>query len=204
MEIVKSRKKVYFEFMRIIACALVIFNHLSGYTLYYSSSGIKQYVYMCLTMITRINVPLFFMISGALLLEKDENITEVFKKRISRIVLILFLFEGFIYTISFIKTGSTNYLYGFIRGFLGESISGAGAYWYLYAYLGFLCVLPFMQRIAHKMQREEFFVILIIHFISSSCVPLLNVILNKFAIIEISISVSFNVPFAFIKAFFIH
>ena len=43
-------KKVYFEMMRIIACGLVIFNHLNGYSLYGGSHGGKQFFYMCLTM----------------------------------------------------------------------------------------------------------------------------------------------------------
>ena len=61
-------KKPYFEYMRIVAIALVIFNHLPGYNLYTISTGYKQAIYMTITMITRINVPLFLMISGALLL----------------------------------------------------------------------------------------------------------------------------------------
>ena len=38
----KKQKKIYFEWMRILACGLVIFNHLEGYTLYKSSIGMKQ------------------------------------------------------------------------------------------------------------------------------------------------------------------
>ena len=75
----KKQKKIYFEWMRILACGLVIFNHLEGYTLYKSSIGMKQGLYMLLTMITRINVPLFLMISGALLLKKEEDIITVIK-----------------------------------------------------------------------------------------------------------------------------
>ena len=76
---IQNHKKIYFELMRILACGLVIFNHLKGYSLYSMSNGIKQFIYMCLTMITRVNVPLFFMISGALLLKKDENIILILK-----------------------------------------------------------------------------------------------------------------------------
>ena len=75
-----TSKKVYFELIRIIAIGLVLFNHLSGYTLYQISSGPKQWVYMFFTMVTRINVPLFLMISGALLLRKDEEYPIVIKK----------------------------------------------------------------------------------------------------------------------------
>lgn len=55
----KSKKKIYFEWIRIIACGLVIFNHLDGFSLYMISSGAKQSFYMCLAVITKINVPLF-------------------------------------------------------------------------------------------------------------------------------------------------
>lgn len=81
----RSTRIVYLEYMRIVACALVIFNHSPGYTLYSVSSGIRQVFYMTLTMITRINVPLFFMVSGVLLLGKKESWRQLFKKRIIRI-----------------------------------------------------------------------------------------------------------------------
>ena len=77
-------KKIYFELMRVIAVGLVIFNHIDGYTLYQVSSGSAQWFYMFLTMITRINVPLFFMISGALLLRKQEEFPLVLKKRVKK------------------------------------------------------------------------------------------------------------------------
>lgn len=63
-----KKEKVYLEYLRIIACALVIYNHLSGWTLYIITDGIPQYIYMILSVITKINVPIFFMITGALLL----------------------------------------------------------------------------------------------------------------------------------------
>lgn len=53
-------KKIYYEWMRCIACFLVIFNHLKGYTLFMNSTGIKQVIYMILSVLTKINVPLFF------------------------------------------------------------------------------------------------------------------------------------------------
>lgn len=78
--------------MRVVACALVIFNHLPGYLLFTIPGGSKQFVYMCLTMITRINVSLFFMISGALLFQKDEDFLCVLRKRFARIVVLLLVF----------------------------------------------------------------------------------------------------------------
>lgn len=53
--------------------------------------------YMSLSVITKINVPLLFMVSGALLLEKQEDILTVLRKRISRIGMVILLFSFGIY-----------------------------------------------------------------------------------------------------------
>ncbi len=172
-------KKIYFEWMRCIACVLVIFNHLNGYTLYMVSDGAKQGVYMFLTMLTRINVPLFFMISGALLLGKSEDFITVIKKRISRFCLVIFIFELWLYFEYYIHALSVgeNYSFSlkqFIYGVLSEELDGTWAYWYLYAYLGFLFTLPFIQRIARDIKRQDIKVLLALHFVLSSFIPMLN------------------------------
>lgn len=204
---IQNQKKIYFELMRILACGLVIFNHLKGYYLYSMSNGIKQFMYMCLTMITRVNVPLFFMISGALLLKKDENIILILKKRILRIALVLFLFEGIILTvyklIAIISGQEFEYtIISYLNGVLGNNLSGTGAYWYLYAYLGFLFMLPFMQRVAKKFTKEEFIMLLIVHFVVDSFIPLWNVIGDMLGFQSVRLCSDFVVPFAFTKAFF--
>lgn len=199
------KKKVYFEFMRIIAVGLVIFNHLPGYTLYMSSEGIKQWLYMFFTMTTRINVPLFLMISGALLLGKEEDFEKVIKKRVFRFILIIFIFEtGFVllnYFLAICKSNQysfsiKNYIYGIFAGNIEIS------YWYLYAYLGMLLMLPFMQRIAKKMNKQDFYVLLILQFILSSFIPILNFILNRVSIESIKISDDFSVPLATFRVLF--
>ena len=93
-----KEKRVYYEWIRLTACFFVIFNHLKGYVLFQNASGAKQLFYMVLSVITKINVPLFFMVSGALLLGKREDIFTVLKKRVSRICLVILLFSLGIYT----------------------------------------------------------------------------------------------------------
>lgn len=75
------RSKVYLEVMRIIAICLVVFCHMSAYT-----DGFVQtlespagwlHAFECL--LARTAVPLFFMISGALLLGRRESIATVWK-----------------------------------------------------------------------------------------------------------------------------
>lgn len=202
-----KNKKIYFEILRIIACVLVLFNHTEGYRLYQISSGIKQIFYMTLTMITRINVPLFFMVSGALLLNKEESYRDVFKKRISRFLLIIVLFEALIYCVNKYNAilSAKEYeftLYAFIRGVLSMSIDGTGSYWYLYSYTGFLFMLPLLQRITKKINKEDIIVILFIHFLICSFVPFTTVFLNHLGLKGIWITNDFAVPLATSKYLF--
>lgn len=200
-------KKVYFEIMRIVACGLVIFNHISGYGLYGISSGLKQFFYMCLTMVIRINVPLFFMISGALLLKKEENIVVILRKRIFRIITVISMFDGIIltvYKILAVKQG-VEYEYTikrYLTGVLTNHLDGTNAYWYMYAYLGFLFMLPFMQRIAKEFSKSEFWTLLILHLLTSSFIPIINIALSNWGLQTIYLCGDFQVPLAFVKAFF--
>ena len=201
-------KRVYFEIMRVIACGLVIFNHLPGYMLYSTSSGVKQFFYMCLTMLTRINVPLFFMISGALLFQKNEDFMLVLKKRIFRIVRLLVLFDTILifiqkYLSLTSDVGFSMNIKDFLMGILKNSIPGSGAYWYMYSYLGVLFVLPFLQRIAKGLTKTEVVSLLVLHFVTSSFFPMINIYFVQQNIdMSISICKDFTVPFALTKPFF--
>ena len=80
-----NQKKVYIELLRIIAAALVIFAHLPASSLYVTTSGVSQFLNLVVSIILKINVPLFLMISGALLLRKQEDYKSVLSKRFIRI-----------------------------------------------------------------------------------------------------------------------
>lgn len=196
-----THRRSYLDLLRIIACFLVIFNHLRGYSAYQqSTNAIQAFYYMGYTMFTRINVPIFFMISGALLLSKDINYKDLFLKRIFRIVAVLFCASLVIYLISIRKN-----IFSFdIVVFLRKLLSGghAGAYWYLYAYLGFLVTLPFMHRIAKQFRHADFIILLVVHFIFSTFIPLFNYVIGNLGISSVSVSSDFSVPLMTIKAFF--
>lgn len=168
-------KKIHLEVLRILAIFLVIFNHVPGYFLYQQNEGYKCYIYMFITMFTRINVPLFFMISGALLLAKTENFSTVIKHRVIKFgpILLIFtlLFTAFRYLIEpnySIEAMDLTY-----RIFKGKVVH-LYSYWYLYAYLGLLFMLPFLQRIAKNLSRQDIFILMGFHFVFSSLLPMIN------------------------------
>lgn len=162
-------RKLHIEFLRILAIFFVIFNHTGpdGYRLYTTtiSDGftIKYIFYASLSVFCKIAVPLFFMISGALLLKKEETYQDLFQKRVSRIVLVLILISSFYY----ISISLDYHIFAFsITEFLTLfSYRVITPLWYLYAYLGFLLCLPFLRKIALNMQEKDFHYLFIVMLI---------------------------------------
>lgn len=201
MSTLKKDRVVYLDFLRIISCFLVIFNHLAGYYEYQKAENpVSAFFYMFFTMVTRINVPIFFMISGSLLLSKDIGYNELFLKRILRIALALFIGTATVYILSKRHDLSSIDVGHFIRDFFGGKI--VGQYWYLYAYLGFLLMHPFLRNGAKNFGHREFVLVILVHFALSTVIPLGNYIINQFGIASINIKSDFQVPFMTGKAFF--
>ena len=189
-----KQRRVDLDAMRIIACFLVIFNHLAGYGLYGATdTAWKSWIYMFPTMITRINVPIFFMISGTLLLtDRQESYKKIIQKRFMRIIYVLALFTLVLYLISIGQHQATWSFSQYLRYILAEPGDiGGGAYWYLYCYLGFLLLLPILRRIAKGMTKADFILLLSVHFFFSSLMPIINIILGAHGINGIAISQDF-------------
>lgn len=151
-------KKVHLEVIRLLAVCLVVFNHTDGYFLYFSNTEnpATYMVSLFFSVLCRINVPLFFMVSGALLLPKEESIRELYQKRVKRILLVLLLFSVLQYMV-FVRgrvgaeeTGIRDFVFRFYTGNIADS------YWFLYAYLGVLAGLPLFRKMAGGMGTEEF------------------------------------------------
>ena len=91
-------RKVYLDLLRIISIGLVIFNHVPGFYLFQSEPRI---LYVSISVITKIAVPIFFMISGALLLKKNESYCLVIHKRFIPYLIRLICFTGVYYGIRY-------------------------------------------------------------------------------------------------------
>lgn len=88
----EKQKLVHLEAFRILAIYFVMFNHTgtNGFFLFSVAKGSRLYwPYMFISIACKFAVPLFYMVSGALLLNKEESISVVYKKRFSRMLIIL-------------------------------------------------------------------------------------------------------------------
>ena len=196
--------KQYLEIIRILAIGLVIFNHLPGYYAYMlPHPKFLEFGYIAITMITRINVPLFLMISGVTLLGKKDSLQKQFS-RIFRILALMIVLSLLMYTLIILQNGGAegfwikNYIYDFLSG----KIAYLGSYWFLYAYLGFLVSLPLVQYIAANLEQKDFYVILGAKVFFTSLIPVINFVLMLNEKTPIAISGNLQIAFIGLKELF--
>lgn len=164
----RGKKELYIEVLRIIACFLVLYNHRPAYTAYMNAgSEAASWVYMILAMITRVNVPLFLMISGALLLEKQESLSIILRKRFLRILCALLLATGVLYLLT-VSPGSVC-ISDYLTVVYGEKSDVS--YWFLYTYLGMLLMLPFLRAARYALDKETVSFLFILHIVFSAVFP---------------------------------
>lgn len=146
-------RKSYLDLIRIIACFLVIYVHTA-------SANVQTPISQVFNVLSRCNVPLFFMISGATLLGKNESIKDIWTKRIPRIVLLIIIFGvlGLIAQMNFdIKT--------YFKLIASNQV--VYYWWYLFAYLAALICLPFLRAMAQNLKREGYVYLLVLHVVGA-------------------------------------
>lgn len=116
-------------------------------------------------------MPLFFMISGALLLKKEESIQHLLKTRFLKYFAVLLVVSFIQYLYKIRGDFSSFSLFAFLRKTYTYRMSVA--LWFLYAYLGYLLCLPMLRKMANAMSNLEYEYMLIL-FIGMSCITILQ------------------------------
>lgn len=189
---IKTRR-LHMDILRILAAFLVILNHTDGYAYYmnHTNNGYKILLSIGLSAFTKINVPLFFMLSGALLLGKTEPYPVLLKKRVGRYFLVLFGASLCTYCFLFRDILSVPH---FLHYFLSCKI--IYPYWFLYAYLAFLLALPLLRKIAATFQPQDMLLLLILRLVFSTGMTLWQYIAQYRGWEFTALYGSFTLPFA--------
>ena len=194
-----GKRKVYLDFLRILAAFLVMVHHSELAELYHTGgTGMGgSFVLCCVTCFVVINVPLFFLISGALLLGKEEPGRVVYGKRFSRFLLLTFLASSFTYIFRcYSDFRLKNFFWGFLAGDMDVT------HWYLYAYLGFLVCLPFLRRAVRGMTHTDAAVLLGLRFLFGSLMPAIDYAVTYKGYQTLPFFGAFSVPFAMVDILF--
>ncbi len=151
-----TRNKGY-DILRIIAIVFVLFCHKYSYSAPELIDGIDLWyvLTLALSILYKSGPPLFLMISGALLLGKTESFQKILSHRILRF---LILMAGCTVVVCIIHSRN-NFPFRVERVFFGE------LNWYLYAYLAFLFMLPFLRLIAQNADEGQQKLYLVLTFL---------------------------------------
>lgn len=170
-----KNKKVYLEVLRVLAIVLVIFQHTvtKWQSELFDTSGTAAYLAsLFLSTLAKIAVPIFFMISGSLLLGKQESLGTLYKKRVARMLAVLLVCSVLTYLSQKPFVPQAEYFAEMFRTIYTRPVTTP--YWYLYTYISVLILLPFLRALARNMQKEEYIYLLIINLVFVSVLPLLD------------------------------
>lgn len=146
-----NKRKIHLDILRIIACLFVIYNHTNERG-YYRFTEIENHFFIFNTFISimcRCAVPLFFMISGSLLISKEESVKSTYKRTI-RIAVDLLLFSClYVYFNRFHEFSLKETYTKIIQGNYWHL-------WYLYAYIALIFTLPLLRKIAKCFDVKDF------------------------------------------------
>ncbi|EOY5420698.1 acyltransferase [Cronobacter dublinensis] len=142
---------------RFVAIIMVVFTHAHE-SARVTSEAAKSIFYS----IDRIGVPIFFMLSGGLLLPKAHTIPilQFYKKRLPQFILLLFVYSVFTNTISgFLRTD--NILDSFFNalknynGFFPASYGSATQMWFMYSIMQLYLIAPFVSRLVVTLKTQQ-------------------------------------------------
>lgn len=157
-----KEKNYQLEVLRVISCINVVLIHVCNlYSRSFGDISRGEYVFsVILNAMARTSVPVFFMISGATSLGSCYDFKK-YKKKVLSMTAVL-LCASILYRI-------WNIVY-FDRAYDYHDIFDTPTklhLWYLYAYLGILIMLPFLQSMFHNLEKkyEILFVVIWVVFL---------------------------------------
>lgn len=153
----KREKDYNIEFLRVLSCIFVVCIHVANiYSRSYEIIGLGSYAFsVVVNVVCRISVPIFFMISGALLIGQEINI----KKNWQRVLSIVKPLLGWslVYAIwNFFYAGREYDLKVMFEEPVKKHL------WYLYVLVGLYIILPFCQKLFQgiKTSMVKYFIFL--------------------------------------------
>ena len=200
MESRASSRRIYLDVLRVLASFLVCYNHSFAYHLFLeqeADGSIISWLNVFLSAITTMDIPLFFLISGALLLGKQESYETVWKKRIQRILVLIFA----ACLVAYLLLGERPLSAGvFFRQLLSGTVHVS--HWYLYAYLGYLIFLPILRKIANQITARDIMVLTGLRIFFAPFMMTLNYWLGYLGLEPLVLSGSLTVPLIGYDCFF--
>jgi len=166
-------RKYYLDILRILACFCVLVNHTNNLVFQWQVPAFSEtwYVSIVYFFAVKVAVPIYLMISGALLLQREESYKEVFLKRFLPPAVAVFLVSMFYFWQRPDYYGEFS-IPAFLERIYTRRISNA--FWYMYMYLGLMLLLPILRKAVKLLKEQDFLYLAGLHAIVLGVIPLLE------------------------------
>ena len=165
-----------YDYLRVFTTYTVVLLHTAAPFLYlYDNIPINTWMIgNTFDSIVRWCVPVFFMLSGAFLLDpsKNDTIIDFFRKRLNKVLIPFIVWTLVYYFYSVFKHNKENSIEVFIRGFLNNDISNH--LWFIYILIGLYIITPILRILINNLSREMLLYFLIVWFVGNSLFDLIN------------------------------
>lgn len=174
-----TKRELYYDIIRIVACLLVILNHTIGVFDKFNVIALSKWVVAdLLFFICKTAVPLFLMLSGALLLGKEESYKKFIIHKVIKTIFILITWS-IIYKFTYAlildhRIISITESMISIKEFITEPVSVH--FWYLYMLIGIYLMTPFIRKMIHNFSQKDYIVFLSLWIIFACLIPFINII----------------------------
>ena len=151
----ENKRFLYLDLLKVFAAIFVIFNHYS-YVID-KNSFVFNFFTTVFFVVCKTAVPIFIMVTGALILSKKISYKEIFAKRIFRVVIPLIV-VSFIYFFLVINDFSFNNLLKFVLSMFTNYNGDYIPYWlwYLYALIALYIMSPFLQKMLDNFTNKDY------------------------------------------------
>lgn len=170
---------VYLDFLRCLAIFFVIVLHSIATIIVNPAFYQCPSWYLCMIIdpFNRTGVPLFFVISGYLLLSspKTERVWDFYKHNIPKLAVPLTTWSLIYYFAEVIYTRQTIDIHDFLSRFFDQGISVH--MWFIYSLLGIYLLCPFFKRIVDHCSFKQLMILLGIILFPTTIRPILNSVL---------------------------
>lgn len=185
---VTKEKKIYLEVIRLIAIFMVLYEHTGERARWhYETAGSMPSYWLGIAMacVCVMCNYIFFSVSGAVLLQKEESMKTVLIKRFLPMAIVFAIFTFIQYLLSYLA----NPIVGFsLKSYIHilYSYEAINQYWFFRSYLMFLLILPFLRFLVKGMKKQHYFYLFGLYVLIEGILPVFEFVChfppNKFYI----------------------
>lgn len=156
-----KNKYLSLDILRCLALLGIIYIH-TGMGANADIGGAESLLYWFNKCAVHTAVPMFFMVSGALLLKKEDSIKTLLLHRFLRFAIVLVVFQAFQYVYMFRDNLKAVYLEYFVQVLYSDQF--VSHYWYLYSYLAYILMLPLLRKMVKGMEEKDYYYVFAVYF----------------------------------------